>query len=166
MRAGVRVCVWGGGGGEGGARKCVCVRARARMCTCDRVCVCLRMRKRKSACLSACTCYFLVGLSANGLKTNVPLKFSSHRDAVPPTRLAVFLCSDKIADKKVAQFHWTQPLLKLLLDCMDCFHIKIPEVVFPLECSTFISSAAIFSSPMTVLWLCLWMKVRLHRVVL
>ena len=87
------------------ANVCACVRVRARMCACGRVCMCLRMRKRKSACLSTCTCFFLVALSANGLKTNVPLKFSSHRDAVPPTRLVVVLCSwsNKIAGKKFLQ---------------------------------------------------------------
>ena len=130
----------------------MCVHACA--CTYVRVRSCVRVfvHAQEEECLSqrVYMFFFLVGLSANGLKTNVPLKFSSHRDAVPPTRLAVFLCSNKIAGKKVVQLHWTQPLLKLLRDCMDCFHIKIPEVVFPLECSTFSSSEAIFSSPMTL----------------
>ena len=93
---------------------------------------------------------FLVGLSANGVKTDVRHKSLSHRDAVPPMRTCCcpFLQENCRQESPGVALN-RQPLLQNLLDCMDCF--RISEVVFPVGCSTVICSAAIFSWAITVL---------------
>ena len=154
---------------------CVCERERERererlilnVYACMQVYVCVRACARKSTCLGVCLCFFfLVGLSANGVKTGVQHKSLSQRDAVPPTRTCCPLLQENCRQESPGVALNRQPLLQMLLDCMDCFRIKMSEVAFPVGCSTFISSAAIFSWAITVLWLCLWMKVRLLQVVL
>ena len=130
---------------------------------CMQVYVCACARK---SCLGMCLCFFLVGLSANGVKTDVQHKYLSDRDAVPPTSTCCCpLLQENCRQESPGVALNRQPLFQMLLDCMDCFRIKISEVVFPVGCSTVICSAAIFSWAITVLWLCLWMKVRLLQVV-
>ena len=112
------------------------------------VCACTR----KSNCLGVCLCFFLVGFSANGVKTDIQQKPLSHTDAVPPTRTCCCpLLQENCRQGSPGLALNRQPLLQMLLDCMDCFRIKISEVVFPVGCSTFIGSAAIFSWAITVL---------------
>ena len=55
-----------------------------RVCMHAGVCVCMREKEYLSR--RVFVFFFLVGLSVNGVKTDVQHKSLSHRDAVPPTR--------------------------------------------------------------------------------
>ena len=115
-----------------------------------RVCVCVLEEEYLSQ--RVFVFFLLVGLSANGVKTDVQRKSLSHRDAVLPTRTCCCpLLQENCRQESRGVALNRQPLLQMLLDCMDCFRIKISEVIFPVGCSTFISSAAIFSWAITVL---------------
>ena len=91
-----------------------------RVCMHAGVCVCVHEEEYLSRRVFV---FFLVGLSANGVKTDVQHKSLNHRDAVPPTRTrVVVLCSKRIAGKKVLELLWTVSL------CSRCS--KIVWIVF------------------------------------
>ena len=113
------------------------------------VCVCVREEEYLSRRVFV---FFFVGLSANGVKTDVQHKSLGHRDAVPPTATCCCpLLQENCRQESPGVALNRQPLLQMLRDCMGCFRIKISEVVFPVGCSTFISSAAIFFWAITIL---------------
>ena len=86
------------------------------------VCVCMR----EEACLSRRVFVFFFF----GAETDVQHKSLSHRDAVPPTRTCCCpLLQENCRQESPGVALNRQPLLQMLLDCMDCFRIKLSEVV-------------------------------------